>query len=153
MKILQHKVVFLLLISLAIIGCHRPKKITQKQLRSSVLIFKEKFIKAEEIEVFIHNPIIAGEKFVEIRKYTLSSDQVAKLTSSIDSVLSNKLTHRESMPITLPYDITIALKSLKNTELITISAHKREIIAHNTNPYPTPPELAMTLHDFFSNEK
>jgi hypothetical protein len=152
MKILHYTVVFLLLISLAILSCHRGQTITQKQLRSSVLIFKDKFLKAEEIEVFIHNPITAGEKFVEIRKYTLSRDQVAKLTTSIDFVLSNKLTHRESMPMTQAYDITIALKSLKNTELITISAHKREIIAHNTNPYPIPPELAMTLHDFFSNE-
>lgn len=152
MKILHYTVVFLLLISLAIISCHRRQTITQTQLRTSVLIFKDKFVNAEEIEVFIHKPITAGEKFVEIRKYTLSKDQVAKLALSIDSVLSNKLTNRESMPMTQAYDITIALKSLKKTELITISAHKREIIAHDTNPYPTPPELAITLHDFFSNE-
>ena len=152
MKIFKFTILFLLLISFAILGCHREKKITQKQLRSSVLIFKEKFIKAEEIEVFIHDPIFEGEKFKEIRKYTMTSDQVAKLNSSIDFVLSNKLSYRQPMPMVVEYDITIALKSSNNTELITITGDKGEIIAHNTNPYPTPPELAMTLHDFFSNE-
>lgn len=135
-----------------IVGCYRPQKVTQKKLRASVLLFKEKFTNAEEIKVFIHNPIFAGEKFKEIRNYTLSSDQVEKLCSRIDFVSRSKLSYDEPMPMVVAYDITIAVKSSNDTELITIDTDKRKITAHNDNPYPTPPELAMTLYDFFSSQ-
>lgn len=150
MKLLKIYIAFLLLIGFAILGCHREGEITQKQLRSSVLIFKEKFAKAEEIEVFIHNDIIPGEDFKEIRRYTLTIDQMAKLNSKIDFVLRNKLSYFGPMAIVFPYDMTIALKSSnKNTELITITENKRRITAHTSNPDPAPQELARTLHDFF----
>lgn len=152
MKILRFTVVFVLLISFFILGCNRPEKITQKKLRSSVLIFKEKFENAEEINVFIHNPIFGGEEFKEIRKYTLTSDQVKKLVSNIDFVLRSKLSYDDPTPMVVQYDITISIKSTKDTELITINADKRMITAHNGNPHPTPPELARTLHDFFANQ-
>jgi hypothetical protein len=152
MKKFRFTVVFLIIISTLIVGCYRPQKVTQKKLRTSVLLFKEKFTNAEEIKVFMHNHISAGEEFKEVRNYTLSSDQVEKLCSRIDLVSRSKLSYREPMPMVVQYDITIAVKSSNDMELITIDGDKRKITAHNNNPHPTPPELAMTLHDFFSSQ-
>ncbi len=152
MKISKILIFSFSLMTLLLISCKPNKSVTEKQLKSTVLIYYNKFQQADQITVIIHDPIHAGQEFREIRKYILTSDQKTTLASTMNTISNNRLSYNEPCPMVVPYDITVAVKSSKGVELITITANKQEITAHNVNPHPTPVELASRLHDLFCGE-
>lgn len=117
-------------------------EMSQNSLRQSVLEYKTKFERSENITIVKHNPVYAGEQAVEIKRFTVNQQQKESLIKLFDNLLNkNTLTGVNPTPSVRCYDVSLMVENNSSTEIITISQDRSEVVAHTRRSYLEPAEL------------